>query len=43
MSDIRPQYHYRKTPHGLDTLDVKQLIKLSTSLPIKTIDPRRIM
>ncbi len=42
MSDIRPQYHFRKTPHGLDAFDVKRLIGLSTSLPIRTIDPREV-
>ena len=42
MSDIRPQYHFRKTPGGLEAYDVKKLIKLSASLPITTIDPHEI-
>jgi hypothetical protein len=39
---IRPQYHFRKTPSGLDAWDVRRLVKLSEGLPVKMIDPRQI-
>lgn len=42
MPSIRPQYHFRTTPHGLDAFDVRKLIKLSSTLPVKKIDPQSI-
>ncbi|XOV84654.1 MAG: hypothetical protein ACFHXK_05940 [bacterium] len=42
MVDIRPQYHFRRTPDGLDAYDVKKLIRLSAALPIIKINPHDI-
>ena len=38
-TQIRAQYHFRKTESGLDAWDVRRLIELSSDLPIRKIDP----
>ena len=40
MKSIRPQYHLRRTDHGIDAFDVRRLIPLSEDLPVRMIDPR---
>ena len=42
MSSIRPQYHLRRTDQGIDTFDVRRLIRLSRDLPVRMIDPRNL-
>ena len=38
MNSLRPQYHLRKTSTGIDAWDVRRLITLSQSLPVRMID-----
>lgn len=40
---VRPQYHFRRTPTGLDAWDVRRLIVLSRALPVVEIDPSTIV
>jgi len=39
MSNVRPQYHLRRTNEGIDAFDVRRLIELSKALPIIMVDP----
>ena len=41
-SRLRPQYHFRKTPTGVDAWNVARLITLSESLPQFEIDPSAV-
>lgn len=42
MTKIRPQYHFRRTRHGLDAWDVRRLVRLSSNLPVQMIRPADI-
>jgi hypothetical protein len=42
MAGLRPQYHLRRTPRGIDAFDVRRLIRLSADLPVRSIDPRTV-
>jgi hypothetical protein len=42
MTSIRTQYHLRPTERGIDAFDVRRLIRLSASLPVRRIDPRKL-
>ena len=42
LSEIRIQYHLRKTETGFDAWCVQRLIELSEKLPIINIDPNKI-
>lgn len=42
VSQIRPQYHFRKTKTGLNAWRVERLIELSRGLPTHRIDPRDV-
>lgn len=41
MAEIRPQYHLRRTGHGIDAWDVRRLVDLSKDLPVYHVDPRQ--
>lgn len=40
--EIRPQYHFRKTPTGLWAWDVRRLIALSHNLPVIAVSLQEI-
>lgn len=40
---IRPQYHLRRTPAGIDAFNVSKLIALSKKLPVRMIDPSSVV
>ncbi len=40
--EIRPQYHFRKTEHGLDAWQVARLIELSKDLPVHSVNPSEV-
>ncbi len=42
MAQVRPQYHFRQTPHGIDAWDVRRLIDRARELPVNKIDPRSL-
>lgn len=42
MRTLRPQYHFRKTPTGIDAWLVRRLIELSCELPVSMIDPKSV-
>ncbi|NEX81143.1 hypothetical protein [Aeromonas rivipollensis] len=37
ISSIRPQYHFRPAPEGLQAWDVRRLVRLSRELPVQAV------